>query len=105
MFRAKYGGYRKPFDIPKEIVEKTASEGGGLSFPILAREAHWFTIPGLVLSDEDMLKYTKGDYTFYFAGQVLVKRTGVTKPLRICAFVIGSNPNSIVNCPASAEHN
>jgi hypothetical protein len=85
----------------QSLVQKYVREGGGLKFTVRPKESRWFTNFGPILTDEQIAQYRKGDFTFYFAGSVIITESKITKSLDYCSFVIGNNPNAILSCPST----
>jgi hypothetical protein len=79
-----------------DAIKRILPAKGDIRFHVPAHEARWFTVPGPELSDEQKTKYLNGEYTFYFAGKILIQGGDA---LEFCAFVIGNNPTAIVSCP------
>lgn len=82
------------------LVKQNIPPKADLMFRVHSHEARWFTVQGPLLSDEVRLGYLRGDYIFYFAGKIYIKDG---EPLSFCAFVIGSNPHAIVECPSEGK--
>jgi cytochrome b561 len=77
-------------------------EGNGIHFKVPAKEMRWFTVLGPVLSIDQVKTYNAGGLTFYFVSNVLINEQGATKQMENCGFVIGNNPNAIIECPRGA---
>jgi hypothetical protein len=87
-------------DQLRKAVAGLVEEGAGLHFKVRAKEIKWFTVPGPVLSFDQIKKYSIGELTFYFISIVLITEQGTIRPIEHCGFVIGNNPRAIIECPS-----
>lgn len=87
-------------DQMRKTVAGFVREGAGIHFKVSAKEIRWFTVPGPVLSLDQIKQYNIGELTFYFISTVLIKEQGTTRPMENCGFVIGDNPRAIIECPS-----
>ena len=74
-----------------------------MHFSVHSKEMRWFTIMGPILSADQVEKYNRGEYTFYFVATVMIQEQGVIKSMDNCGFVTGNNPRAVMECPSSTS--
>jgi hypothetical protein len=86
-------------DQLRKMVADLVKEGNGIHFKIRSKEIKWFTAQGSVLSVDQLEKYNKGGFIFYFIGTMLISEHGAVRSIESCGFVTGNNPRAIIDCP------
>jgi hypothetical protein len=88
-------------DQLRKVVADLVKEGNGIHFKIRSKEIKWFTAQSSVLSVDQVEKYNRGEFTFYFMTTILINEKEVIKSMDSCGFVVGNNPRAIIDCPST----
>ena len=74
----------------------------GLIFRFDPNSEKYFTIPGPIFSPSAKSDLIHGKYVLYFGGSIEFPSDN-SKPLHFCAFVLGNNLDTVIDCPVSAR--